>query len=124
MDRVSEAWRAFEARLEQRDREVALLHNELERCHSQRQAAEERVAMLQAALDRQLAHESRDDAGLQRLIADLAEASARRKEQAEVIDRRNRQVIELKKQVDELRRGNVFGVMAGKLKRAFSRRRA
>ena len=124
MEPVSETRGALEMKLRQRDREIDLLRRDLERFNTQWKDAEAKAAVLQAVLDRHVAHFSKDNSALQRLIAELAEANSRRREQAAVIERRDLQIITLRQEVASLKRGTAFAALAGWLRRAFSPGRA
>jgi chromosome segregation ATPase len=126
---------SLEMALMEREREIDLLRREVDRHKRQSEEAEGRAAMIQAAFDRHFAHCSRDDGEIQRLMAGLAEATARRKEQAAIIERRDRLIIALQEELDKVRpRGSINGIappkilglkiLALRLKRAFSLRRA
>lgn len=79
---------------ERRDllRQVDLLTLEVSRLSKLNDEASGRVAMLKLAMDRHLAHCERDEAAVQRLMAELQEANARRKEQVAIILRREARI--------------------------------
>ncbi len=57
--------------------------------------AQARASMLQARMDRHMAHCDRDEGAVQRLKAELQEANSRRKEQGSVIARREERIASL-----------------------------
>lgn len=93
----------LELELSERQRQIDLLKITLERHRQESKSAQARSAMLQAALDRHLEHCGKDEGATQRLIAELAEATARRKEQVAIIERRDRRIVELQDQVKQMR---------------------
>ncbi|MBO9669752.1 MAG: hypothetical protein J7485_04465 [Sphingobium sp.] len=125
---------SLEMALTERTREIDLLRREVARYKRQSEEAEGRAAMIQTAVDRHFVHCNRDDGEIQRLMAGLAEATARRKEQVAIIERRDRLIITLQEELDKVRpRGSKeggarfqisgFKFLASRLKRAFSLRR-
>lgn len=123
----------MERELAKRQREVDLLKIALERHRRESERAQAQSAMLQAALDRHLEYCSKDEGATQRLIAELAEATARRKEQVAIIERRDRRIMELQDQINLMgSRSSPFSQMnrathatrrlVPGLKRIFSRR--
>lgn len=124
MNSLPENRETLEFKLRQRDREIDLLRGDLERYRRQWKEAEAKVGRLQALLDRTLGHFSRDSGAVQRLVADLSEANMRRKEQAAVIERRDIQIMALRREVASLKRGTALAVVKRWAKRAFSLRHA
>ncbi|MCW2338501.1 chromosome segregation ATPase [Sphingobium sp. B2D3A] len=124
LDPVSLALASLEVRLSQREREMDVLTVQVDRYRRKSEAAEARAAMLQASLDRHLLHCGRDEGATQRLIGELAEATARRKEQVAMIERRNQRIIALQQELDKLKRQGGISTFFTWLRRALSFRRA
>lgn len=73
-------------------RQIDLLHLKVQQYRELAEDADAKASMLQAAIDRHMAHCGRDEGAVQRLKAELQEANARRKEQAIVIARREERI--------------------------------
>lgn len=85
----------FDRMLREREREADLLRIEAERWRREAAAAQGQLAFLQLTMQRHIQHRTRDEAEVQRLLAEVAEATAQRKEQAAVIQRREARILEL-----------------------------
>jgi chromosome segregation ATPase len=107
LDSIDLALASLELALRESQREIDLLKGELVRSKRQNEEVQERAIMMQAAFDRHFSRCGRDDGATQRLMASLAEATARRKEQAAIIERRNDRIEALQKELDELKGGGV-----------------
>jgi hypothetical protein len=113
--------------LSEREREIDLLRREVDRYKRESEDARGRTAMVQAAVDRHFAHCGKDNVAIQRLIAGLAEATAQRKEQVAIIERRNDRIAALQRELDRLKRKGslrIFGpkFLVLRLKQVFSLR--
>lgn len=117
---------SLEMALQEREREIDLLRREVDRYRRQSEEADGRVAMVQAAFERHLVHCDRDDGAVQRLMAGLAEATVRRKDQALIIERREGRITALQKELDWLKGKWILKVLNPKtllvqIRKAFSK---
>jgi chromosome segregation ATPase len=96
---------SMELELAERQRQIALLNLKVERHRRESELAQAHAAMVQSALDRHLALCEKDESAVQRLMAEIAESTARRKEQVAVIERRDRRIVELQQQLALLQGG-------------------
>ncbi|MBC2669075.1 hypothetical protein ACFOON_08890 [Novosphingobium piscinae] len=97
---LAHAISAFDRSLRDRDREIDLLRLEVARWRSEAEECAGKLALLQMAMQRHLQQCTRDDGDVQRLIAELAEATAQRKEQSAIIVRREQRIIELREKLE------------------------